>query len=75
MVLRGIFGRLGEIDKVRSFPNRPYAFVQFFDTATALRAREQVRKYPSKLNDPRVSIRFSKQVIGEKHRGNDGPYR
>ncbi|KAJ7557455.1 hypothetical protein O6H91_05G127500 [Diphasiastrum complanatum] len=52
----------GEIQSVKTFPGRTYAFVQFRSVGEAIRAKTALE---GKLfNDPRVSIRFSNSEIG-----------
>lgn len=56
------FSPFGEIERVKTFPGRTYAFVQFKCKEDAICAKENL---DGKLfSDPRVHIRFSKSEIG-----------
>lgn len=60
--LLNAFSPFGEIEKVKTFPGRTYAFVRFKNKDDAARAKENL---DGKLfSDPRVHIRFSKSEIG-----------
>lgn len=60
--LRRAFMPFGEVDRVKTFPGRTYAFVQFQTVEDATRAKNAL---DGKLfDDPRVHIRYSKSEIG-----------
>lgn len=60
--LRRAFVPYGEVERVKTFPGRTYAFVQFKNVEEATRAKDALE---GKLfNDPRVHIRFSNSEIG-----------
>ncbi|KAL3687423.1 hypothetical protein R1sor_013732 [Riccia sorocarpa] len=60
--LRRAFMPYGEVERVKTFPGRTYAFVQFKNVEEATRAKNALE---GKLfNDPRVHIRFSNSEIG-----------
>lgn len=60
--LRRAFIQFGEIERIKTFPGRTYAFVQFRSVEEATRAKDGLE---GKLfNDPRVHIRYSKSEIG-----------
>lgn len=60
--LRRAFVPYGKVERVKTFPGRTYAFVQFKNVEDATRAKDALE---GKLfNDPRVHIRFSNSEIG-----------
>ncbi|CAM6123689.1 unnamed protein product [Calypogeia fissa] len=60
--LRRAFVPYGEVERVKTFPGRTYAFVQFKKVEEASRAK--VALEGKLFNDPRVHIRFSNSEIG-----------
>jgi hypothetical protein len=69
--LKRAFLPFGEIERIKTFPGRTYAFVQFKSVEDATRAKDNLE---GKLfNDPRVHIRFSKSEIGPVDNPRDTP--
>ncbi|XP_073391415.1 uncharacterized protein [Physcomitrium patens] len=69
--LRRAFMPYGEVERVKTFPGRTYAFVQFQKVEEATRAKNAL---DGKLfDDPRVHIRYSKSEIGPIDSPRDGP--
>ncbi|KAK1270485.1 Flowering time control protein FPA [Acorus gramineus] len=52
----------GEIERIKSFPNRHYSFVEFRSIDEARRAKEGLQG--RLFNDPRITIMFSSSEIG-----------
>lgn len=69
--LRRAFMPYGEVERVKTFPGRTYAFVQFQKVEEATRAKNAL---DGKLfDDPRVHIRYSKSEIGPIDSPRDAP--
>lgn len=69
--LRRAFMPYGEVERVKTFPGRTYAFVQFKKVEEATLAKNAL---DGKLfDDPRVHIRYSKSEIGPIDSPRDAP--
>ncbi|KAK9677944.1 hypothetical protein RND81_11G177400 [Saponaria officinalis] len=69
-ILRKAFSPFGEIDKITVFPGRTYAFVQFMNIASAVRAKETLQ---GKLfGNPRVHICFARNDHASSGSGRRG---
>jgi RNA recognition motif-containing protein len=55
--LRRAFLLFGEVERITTFPDRSYCFVQFRNVDEAMRAKDGLQG--RLLNDPRILIRFS----------------
>lgn len=75
--LRRAFMPFGDVERVKTFPGRTYAFVEFRTVEDATRAKDSLEG--NLFDDPRVHIRYSKSEIGpvenprETSRINEGP--
>lgn len=62
--LRRAFILFGEVERITTFPDRSYCFVQFRNVDEATRAKEGLQG--RLLNDPRILIRFSSNEVAPK---------
>ncbi|KAH7373221.1 hypothetical protein KP509_17G044800 [Ceratopteris richardii] len=62
--LRKAFILFGEVERITTFPERSYCFVQFRNVDEATRAKEGLQG--RLLNDPRILIRFSSNEPASK---------
>eukprot|EP00252_Welwitschia_mirabilis_P010889 TRINITY_DN24515_c0_g1_i1.p1 TRINITY_DN24515_c0_g1~~TRINITY_DN24515_c0_g1_i1.p1 ORF type:complete len:973 (-),score=198.03 TRINITY_DN24515_c0_g1_i1:327-3245(-) len=62
MSLKKEFSPFGEIESVKTFPGRTYAFVRFCSLLSACRAKEAL--HGKLFNNPRINIYFSKNETG-----------
>eukprot|EP00250_Pteridium_aquilinum_P004236 c14462_g1_i1 orf=152-2680(+) len=62
--LRKAFILFGEVERITTFPDRSYCFVQFRNVDEATRAKEGLQG--RLLNDPRILIRFSSNEVVPK---------
>ncbi|MCO5591117.1 hypothetical protein L7F22_045094 [Adiantum nelumboides] len=62
--LRKAFILFGEVERITTFPDRSYCFVQFRNVDEATRAKEGLQG--RLLNDPRILIRFSSNEASKR---------
>jgi len=74
--LWSLFSSYGELEDIKEFPDRGYAFVVFRSIHDAVWAREQMSVYPPILGGRALVVNFGKKNVvstkGSKQRGNSG---
>ncbi|KAI5060204.1 hypothetical protein GOP47_0024624 [Adiantum capillus-veneris] len=70
--LRKAFILFGEVERITTFPDRSYCFVQFRNVDEATRAKEGLQG--RLLNDPRILIRFSSNEASKRTARVEGFY-